>query len=343
MTISEFVKKNDPQNQFEVLISTWKQIEYALNNKYELASIENRTFSNIIVTGLGGSAISGDLLKNYLRDELTVPVIVNRNYFLPAYAGENTLLIASSYSGNTEETISVLKAAIEKKCSILVLTTGGEAESLAVNDNIPVVKLLKGFQPRYALGLSLFSLLIALEKIGLVNNQQKEINEILNLWKSKGIEYSRDNNVAFKTAEALIGFIPVIYSISDLTSAAGYRFKCQLNENSKVHAFHNEIPEMNHNEIIGWETYQEKLFPVRVVNILDDSIHPQIKRRFDFLNQIYEQNKIDVIQLKSNEKSFKVRLMDLIYLCDWITFYIAVQRGYDPSEIDNINKLKAQL
>lgn len=343
MTISEFVKKNDPQNQFEVLISTWKQIEYALNNKYELASIENRTFSNIIVTGLGGSAISGDLLKNYLRDELTVPVIVNRNYFLPAYAGENTLLIASSYSGNTEETISVLKAAIEKKCSILVLTTGGEAESLAVNNNVPVVKLLKGFQPRYALGLSLFSLLIALEKIGLVNNQQKEINEILNLWKSKGIEYSRDNNVAFKTAEALIGFIPVIYSISDLTSAAGYRFKCQLNENSKVHAFHNEIPEMNHNEIIGWETYQEKLFPVKVVNILDDSSHPQIKRRFDFLNQIYEQNKIDVIQLKSNEKSFKVRLMDLIYLCDWITFYIAVQRGYDPSEIDNINKLKAQL
>lgn len=343
MTISDYVKKYDPQNQFEVLINSWKQIDYTIHNQYNLQSLESKSFSSIIVTGLGGSAISGDLIKNYLREEIKIPFFVNRNYFLPAFANENTLLIASSYSGNTEETISVLNEAIQKKCSILVLTTGGDAEQLALVNNLPVIKLQKGFQPRYALGLSFFSLLIALEKIGLINSQLKEIDETLNLWKSKGIEYSKENNAAFRLAESLIGFIPVIYSIADLTSSAGYRFKCQLNENSKVHAFHNEIPEMNHNEIIGWETYQEKSFPVKIINILDDECHQQIKKRFDFLSEIFQLNKIDVIQLKSGEKNFKVRLMDLIYLCDWITFYLAVQRGYDPSEIDNINKLKARL
>jgi len=343
MNITELVKKYDPQNQFNVLINSWQQIDFALNNKYDLASLTGKRFSNVILTGLGGSAISGDLVKNYLGSEIKVPFIVNRNYFLPGFADSNTLLIASSYSGNTEETISVMQQAIDRECSVLVLTTGGKAEKIASEKYIPVIKLKPGFQPRYALGLSFFSLVIALQKIGLVNNQRDEIEKIMNLWKFKAEEYSKDYNTAFNIAESMIGFLPVIYSIADLTSAAGYRFKCQLNENSKLHAFHNEVPEMNHNEIIGWESYNDKVFPVRIINLLDTESHPQIKKRFDFMNQIFSKAKIDVINLISSEKSFKVRLMDLIYLCDWITFYIAVQRGFDPSEIDNINKLKEQL
>ncbi|MBS4033589.1 MAG: bifunctional phosphoglucose/phosphomannose isomerase [Ignavibacterium sp.] len=343
MKIQEYVKKYDPQNQFDVLINIWKQIEFALNNKYDVDELNQKKFTNLVLTGLGGSAISGDLLRNYLHNEIKVPFIVNRNYSLPSFADENTLLIVSSYSGNTEETISVLNQAIKAKCSILVLTTGGEAEKIAFSHKLPVIKLQKGFQPRYALGLSFFSLLIALDKIGVISNQKSEIEEVLTIWKKKASEYSSENNMAFSLAERMIGFIPVIYSISELTSAAGYRFKCQLNENSKLHAFHHEIPEMNHNEIIGWETYQEKSFPVKVIYLLDENCHPQIKKRFQFMSEILCENKIDVIALNSSEKSFKARLMDLIYLCDWITFYIAVQRGYDPSEIDNINKLKERL
>jgi glucose/mannose-6-phosphate isomerase len=342
MNIKDLVKKYDPQNQFDVLINSWQQIEFALNNHYDLEGLVNQSYSNIILTGLGGSAISGDLLKNYLGNEIKVPFIVNRNYSLPGFANEKTLLIASSYSGNTEETLSVLNDAIIRKCSVIVLTTGGKAEKTARENSIPVIKLKQGYQPRYALGMSFFSLMIVLEKIGIIPHQN-EIERILNLWKAKGKEYMEDGNLAFGLAESLLGFTPVIYSIADLTSSAGYRFKCQLNENSKLHAFHNEIPEMNHNEIIGWETYSEKSFPVKVVNLLDDQCHTQIKKRFAFLNEIFSQNKIDVINLKSNENHFKVRLMDLIYLCDWITFYIAVQRGFDPSEIDNINQLKDRL
>ena len=343
MKISDYVKLYDPQNQFKVLINSWQQVEFALNNSYDIAQLQEQKFSNIVVTGLGGSAISGDLIKNYLGKELKLPFQVNRNYYLPPYADENTLLIASSYSGNTEETISVLEQAIKKKCSVLILTTGGKAETIAIQNSIPVIKLQPGFQPRYALGLSFFSLLIAMEELDIVPSQKTVLSEISDLWKSKGIEYAKEENIAYKIAESCLGHIPVIYSVADITSAAGYRFKCQLNENSKVHAFHNEVPEMNHNEIIGWETYQEKTFPVKVINILDKECHPQIIKRFQFLNEIFSKSKIDVIELKSSEKSFKVRLMDLIYLCDWITFYIAVQRGYDPSEIDNINQLKERL
>lgn len=343
MKIQDYVNQYDPQNQFKVLTDSWKQIEYALNNQYELSRLKGKKFSNIVISGLGGSAISGDIVENYLSDEIKIPFAVNRNYKLPSFAGSNTLVIASSYSGNTEETISVLDQAIEQKCSVLVITTGGKARSIAELNNIPVINLQPGFQPRYALGLSLFSLLISLEELGIISAQLRQIEQILKLWKEKSGEYSLDGNIAFFTAQSLIGYIPIIYSISSITSAAGYRFKCQLNENSKVHAFHNVLPEMNHNEIIGWESYKENIFPVKIINLLDDTCHPQISKRFDFLSEIFAQNNIEVINLKSKETNFKARLMDLIYLCDWITFFLSVQRGYDPSEINYINQLKERL
>lgn len=343
MKIKDYVKLYDPQNQFKVLADSWKQIEFALNNQYDLTGLKGRKYSSIIITGLGGSAISGDIVENYLSDELKFPMLVNRSYSLPSYAGQNTLVIASSYSGNTEETISVLELAIERGCPVLVITTGGKAMSIAESNNIPVIKLQPGFQPRYALGLSLFSLIISLEELCLIKPQKDQTERILKLWKEKSLEYSADANIAFNTALSLIGYIPIIYSVTNITSAAGYRFKCQLNENSKVHAFHNVLPEMNHNEIIGWETYNEKTFPAKIVLLSDDSCHPQITKRFNFLTEIFEQNKIDVINLKSSEINFKARLMDLIYLCDWITFFLSVQRGYDPSEINYINQLKERL
>ena len=140
----------------------------------------------------------------------------------------------------------------------------------------------------------------------------------------------------------MIGFIPVIYSSEEFRSVA-YRLKCQFNENSKLHAFHNTIPELNHNEIIGWETVLEKQLNAKLLFILDEEYHPQIMRRFEITKDLIQKKGVEIIVLKSNEKNIKVRIMDLIYLCDWITFYLAVLRGYDPSEINYINYLKEHL
>jgi len=181
------------------------------------------------------------------------------------------------------------------------------------------------------------------QEINLIENQNAVVEKIISNWKNSGIEFTKENNFAFKTAESLVGFIPVIYSVSDSTNSVGYRFKCQVNENSKLHAFHHEIPEMNHNEIIGWESFQEKQFNAKIVNFTDKTYHPQIQKRFSILKDIFSNSGVEIISLKSNEENFKVRLLDLIYLVDWISYYLGVLRGFDPSEIDNIHTLKEKL
>ncbi|MBK7229404.1 MAG: bifunctional phosphoglucose/phosphomannose isomerase [Ignavibacteriales bacterium] len=343
MEIKEYVQKYDPQNQFDVLVNSYKQIEFAWNNEVKISGINVTEISNIIVSGLGGSAISADLMRNFLGDELIVPYIVNRNYNLLKFANKNTLFIASSYSGNTEETISALQQAIKLGCKIVCITTGGEVEKIAKKNNLSCVKVQPGFQPRYALGLSFFSLLKVLQEINLIGNQNVIAQNILSNWKNNGVEFSKAGNKAITFAESLVGFIPVIYSVSDSTNSIGYRLKCQVNENSKLYAFHHEIPEMNHNEIIGWESYQEKQFHAKIVNIVDETYHPQIQKRLEILKDIFSKSGVEIITLKSNEENFKVRLLDLIYLGDWISYYLGVLRGFDPSEIDNIHTLKEKL
>ena len=343
MKISEYVDKYDSQNQFDVLINTFKQIEFAWNNQFDVNSLKNKNYNSVVVSGLGGSAISADLMSNFLRDELTVPFIVNRNYYLPSFVNDKTLLIISSYSGNTEETISVFEAALKKDCSIICVSTGGKVEKIALENNIPIVKVLPGFQPRYSLGLSFFSLLKVLQEVGIIGNQDETVNKIISLWKEKGVEFSKEENEAYKLAEKLVGFIPTIYSAADITSAVGYRLKCQFNENSKLHAFHNVIPELNHNEIIGWESFSESQYRTKLINIIDSEYHPQTKKRFEITSELVEKGKVEIINLESKESEFKSRLMDLIYLGDWISYYVAILRGYDPTEIDNINTLKTRL
>ena len=343
MTISELVKTYDPENQFDVLIKSYQQIEYAKNNNYDLAGIDTSKVKNIIVTGLGGSAISGDLMANFLQNEISIPFQVNRNYSLPKYVNDSTLLLVSSYSGNTEETISVLNEALTRKCKIICLTTGGTVKEIADREKLPVVILKKGFQPRYSLGLSFFSLLKVLQILKLVTTSQEIIDKTILLWKKRGEELSSEKNSSFQIAEKLIGFLPVIYSTADLTSAIGNRFKCQLNENSKMHAFHNAFPELNHNEIIGWETYDERIAKLKAIFIEEAATHPQIKKRFAITSELLTKDGVEIITLSSAESTFQERLLDLIYLTDWISYYLAIQRGKDPSEIDYIHLLKKRL
>ncbi len=343
MKISEYVSKFDPQNQFEVLKKSYEQIEFAWNNKFDLSLLKDKKFDNILVSGLGGSAISADLMVNFLSGELKLPFFVNRNYFLPSFVNEKTLVIISSYSGNTEETVEVFNSSLKRAGGIIAITTGGKVEKIAAANNIPVVKILPGLQPRYALGLSFFTLLKVLQTLGIAGSQDKVVNDIIELWKKKGEDYSKDGNAAFEYAEQLVGFIPTIYSAADVTSAVGYRFKCQFNENSKLHAFHNVIPELNHNEIIGWESFSEKQFRTKIINIMDKTYHPQTKKRFQITAELASKSGAEIINLESGCDDIKVRLMDLVYLGDWITYYAAVLRNYDPVEIENINILKERL
>jgi glucose/mannose-6-phosphate isomerase len=340
MNIKEYVLKYDPQNQFNVLVNTYQQIKSAWDNKIETGNLKGKSFNSIIVSGLGGSAISGDLIANFLGSELKVPFIVNRNYQLPSFADKNTLLIVSSYSGNTEETISVFNEGLKKRCPIICITTGGIIGKIASDNNIPVVKVIPGFQPRYSLGLSFFSVLKILQELEIIPSQESTVKKIISLWREKGQHYSNEPNKALDVASELIGFIPIIYSAADSTSAVGYRLKCQFNENSKLHSFHNVIPELNHNEIIGWESFLERQLNAKLILIIDKTYHPQIKKRFEITSSLITAEKI---YIESSEEDFKMRIMDMVYLGDWISYYLALLRGFDPTEIENINILKEKL
>lgn len=341
MKITDFINKYDSQNQFQVLRNSYSQISDAWNYKIDLNGLKRNNFSSILFCGLGGSAISGDLLSDYLYGELTIPFNVVRGYNLPAYVNQNTLVIISSYSGNTEETISCFKQSLAKKSQLVVITSGGKIEKIASSNNIPVIKIPGGFQPRYALGLSFYSLLKLIHELGFAE-ENKNVTDTINLWKIRSDDYSGENNYALQLAEQLVGLIPVIYS-SEYLSSAGYRFKCQLNENAKLHAFYHTLPEMNHNEIVGWESYKEKQFHTKVIYLLDKEYHPQIKKRFDTLKELLAGKAIEILTISSNEENRKVRIMDLIFLADWISFYASVLRGFDPSEIDFINRMKQRL
>jgi len=273
---------------------------------------------------------------------LEIPIIVNRGYDIPFCVNKNWLILISSYSGSTEETLSCFEQALKLGTQIVTVSSGGKVEEIANRNSIPHIKIKSGFQPRYALGLSFFTLLKIFQELKFIKNQDENAFAIINLWKKRSAEYSQQKNSAMEIAKKLIGFIPVIYS-SGFLASAGYRFKCQLNENSKVHSFHNIMPEMNHNEIIGWETQKEKQFNSKIIFLIDSDYHPQIKKRYFVFSELAASKGVEIITLTSSEKKYRVRIMDLIYLCDWISFYLAVLRGFDPSEIDFIHEMKKRL
>ncbi len=342
MNLQEMISKLDTANQFKVLSDSYQQIEYAWGNDFDLSSIDSSKVKNIVLTGLGGSAIGGELLQNYLRSELNYPYTVNRNYELPIYANENTLVIASSYSGNTEETISVLKEAIQKKCQIVCVSTGGKIEEIAKANNIPFGKLLKGYQPRFALWINFFTLLKTVHALKLVPSQTDAVNQAIDLLKRKAVELSKPAGKAVEIAEKLLGFVPLVYAVSDYTSVVGTRWKGQFNENAKQHAFFGYLPELNHNEILGWEGYKTQM-NFKLINILDEDYHLQVKKRYDLTSEMVRKAGAEIIDVVSHEANAKLRLIDMIYLGDWTTYYYAVMRGFDPTSIDSINYLKAHL
>lgn len=338
MNIKDFISRNDIANLFTVLQNSWEQIEYIEN--LTVAFRRSYAFDNIILSGLGGSAIAGEIFPVLFNDELKCPWFVNRNYNLPNWANNKTLVLLSSYSGNTEETLEAFENAKSKGCNIICLGSGGTLKKLAEERSLDFVQLPKGFQPRFALYANLFALIRISQSLGIISDQSSFIAEAKSLLKNKSEEYSSEDSIAFLTAKNLIGFTPIIYGISDSTAPVAVRFKGQLNENSKVHAFYAFFPELNHNEIVGWETYDAKSLLAKIIYLKDIDAHKRNNLRLSLTADILKKKEVEIIELESTQKNFKLRIIDLLYLCDWISYHLAVMRNFDPGEIDFIMKLK---
>ena len=287
-----------------------------LNNKYS-------KIKNIVVAGMGGSAIGGDIARLILQNELKIPMYICRNYKLPNWVNNDSLVICSSYSGNTEESLSAFEDALKKKAQIIAISTGGVLSKKIKELGLDLITIPSGLQPRAALALSFVPMLYLFKSLNLI-----EINKINDLIKAiDKIELMRDvynkktnENPAYLLSKKIYQTLPVIYGENESLAILAVRWKGQLSENAKMLAFHNELPEMNHNEIVGWENNSELINKISIIWLKDESDHPRTKIR-----QISSKKIINNLPARHESVSLEgftivERYLNMIHLGDWVSF-----------------------
>jgi len=308
----------------------------------------------VVILGMGGSAIGGDLVRSLPSTAGKPIVFVHRDYDLPAFVDDRTLIIASSYSGNTEETLSCFSWSLERNCKKLVITTGGKLKTLAENANAPVFVIDHISQPRAALGYSFIPLIVFLQKLGLfedtpldlVEDTTGEVEAMIEhlesqLWELKEATPT-SSNPAKQLATNLHGKIAVIYGAGVLSDVAR-RWKTQINENSKAWAFHEEFPELNHNAVVGYQFPSEVTSNIYVVLLRCPSLHPRTLIRYRVTSELLQQNGIGHQIVDSQGGTELSQMMSLIFLGDWTSYYLAILYESDPTPVEAIDYLKKRL
>lgn len=303
--------------------------------------------SSVAVFGMGGSAIGGELAGGLLFGQLGVPFEVVRGYAVPAHVGAGTLAVVSSYSGNTEETLAAYREATARGAQIVCSTTGGEAALMARAAGHDLVIIPGGLPPRAALAYSLMPLMVMLSRLGLISDRSEEIDDAARTAATAvdlyGIDCPVTANAAKELAVWLHGRIPVVYGTPPRTSVIANRWVGQFSENAKVVAHRNELPEMNHNEIVGWSGERPLAGSARVVFLRDTDDHPRVARRIEITREEIAQSGAEVREVKSFGDSALARLVSLVLLGDFVSFYLAMLGGVDPTPVTPIDRLKAAL
>ena len=291
---------------------------------------------------MGGSAIGGDLLNAIVKNSIKIPIIVNRDYVLPNWVSENTLIILSSYSGNTEEVLSCYEEIIDKEFKPIIISSGGELLNNANNNNFLNFCVPKGYMPRFALGYNITILISLLVKLNLLKETiLNELYSVVNILKNDSENYSKiiDENISISLAEKIYNKFNIIYTNTDM-EVVGLRFRAQLAENAKILSSHYVLPEQNHNEIEAFEKSDTK--KINLIWVNDPSIHKRVQKRINITSKIYK-NKIGQDIIEFDGDSYLERIMKLIYFFDWVSFYCSLLNETDPYEIPNIIKLKELL
>jgi len=316
-----------------------RQIEEALNltGQVEIHPHQHPTH-NILVCGMGGSGIGGAFVRSFFKSDSHVPIVCNHTYDIPNWVDEHTIVIASSYSGNTEETIEACQAAQLKKAHVIILTSGGKLKSLAEMDNLSLVKIPPGSSsPRTCLGYSIVLLTKILVELNIVN---EVIFETFRAGMQL-IKYDQDSIIdqAQSIARALFNKTTVIYSLDHLEPCA-IRLRQQINENSKALCWHHVVPEMNHNELVGWK---EPHKDTAIILFRSRGEHNRVAHRMDFLKNNIAGFTSDLVEIYAKGNSIIERSLYLIHLSDWISLFLARRRGVDPIEIRILDQLKREL
>lgn len=314
-----------------------KQLAEALDIANASVLTKKNNVQNIVVTGLGGSGIGGTILSELIQNECPVPVIINKDYFLPEFISPASLVIISSYSGNTEETISAMQQAISKNAQIVCITSGGKVLELAREHGFDAIVIPGGNPPRSCIGYSLVQLLRIVQFNGFVKTdllQQIKSSIELLLTDLDSIQAE-----ATKVAHTLLRKIPVLYSLGTCEGTV-VRFRQQINENSKMLCWHHTLPEMNHNELVGWTERNENLAVVTFRTSFD---YERTIKRYEICKPIFEKYSASVTDIFAKGKTRLEQYIYLIHIGDWISCYLADLKNIDPVEVNVINHLKNEL
>lgn len=300
----------------------------------------------IIVAGMGGSAIGGELLKDWARDKTMVSIEVNREYSLPAYANKNTLIFVVSYSGETEESLSVFLEAVKRKCTTFCISSGGKLLEFAEKLKMPYLRVPSGFPPRAALPYLFLPMPIILEKIGLVSDVNMEISETVKILKQVCAENSPEiplnDNFSKKLALKINETVPVVYGFG-IYRAVAQRFKQQFNENSKVPSKWEFFPELNHNEIVGWEEAKELAKCFSVIFIRDQDESNEVRQRIEATKELMSVKALKIFEVWSMGKSRLAKMLSTTLAGDFTSVYLAILREVDPTPVKTIAVLKEKM
>ncbi|MBN2057955.1 MAG: bifunctional phosphoglucose/phosphomannose isomerase [Candidatus Saganbacteria bacterium] len=301
----------------------------------------------IVIAGMGGSAIAGDILADLFAQQLKLPLTVNRDYRLPAYVGPETLVMAVSYSGNTEETLAAAKDTLNQGCRLIVITSGGQLAQLAQEHGLTCFPVPKGYQPRAALPFLFLPLLTVLASLDLIAAQGDALDELEQLLTKLVAEYEQSvpqkKNPAKQVAQRLVAKIPLILGSSGTTAAAALRLKTQLNENSKTTAHVAVFPELDHNEIVNLADLKRGEHAFALLALRSENDSERMKKRIEITKSLIGGQLGGIIELPAKGKTDLSRLFSLVILGDYISVYLALLRAVDPSDVTIITRLKKEL
>ncbi|KJS05752.1 MAG: hypothetical protein VR77_07490 [Flavobacteriales bacterium BRH_c54] len=322
----------------ELIEDFTKHIEYSVElNKNTALTASNKVFNNVLICGLGGSGIGATIITQVVADNAKLPILVNKDYKIPQFVNENTLVIACSYSGNTEETLEMLSQAEQKNATIACVTSGGKLAALAIEKNYNHILIPGGHPPRAAFGLAFPPLFKLLNHYGVVSSDYS--NEFISAIKLLDENESHILIEAGAITEKLYKKIPVTYTESSYEGVA-IRFRQQINENSKMLCWHHVIPEMNHNELVGWANKNEDL---AVVIFRNEDEYYRNQKRIEVSKTVFEKYTSTIIEIQSKGNSKLERALYLIHLGDWVSYLLAEKNGVDVVEVDVITHLKNEL
>lgn len=338
------IGQRDPQGALEIAAAQYAQAQFAaevINPEHD-----HRTITRVVIAGMGGSALAALVVKSWLKNRLTVPFEIVRTYTLPHYVDSQTLVIASSYSGNTEETVSCLNDALTRDAQIAIIAAGGQLITQAKSGDMAYVKLPADLQPRMAVIYNLRALAALLVHFEVTDSSiREEISRTAEWLENETQQWvsavPTDKNYAKQLALMAVGKTPVFYA-GNVMAPVAYKWKISWNENAKNVAFWNELPEFNHNEFIGWTSHPiEK--PFAIFDLVSDLEHPQILKRFEVSDRLLsgQRPKAQTIQLAGD--TIIAQMLWGSILADFVSIYVAILNGVDPTPVPLIEKLKREL